>query len=100
MTDFETLLTESRSNVPQRLPFTDVKHAALHLMESLASRPWALPALCETPGMLDQLLNAEAAASEEPLDRQWRYSVLRAVMACEVSTGLEVYYARDPPITG
>eukprot|EP01043_Picozoa_sp_COSAG02_P056846 COSAG02_NODE_6804_length_3351_cov_7.268696_1_plen_167_part_10 len=39
-----------------RMPFADVKHAALHLLEALGARPWALPALCGTPGLLDQLL--------------------------------------------
>lgn len=66
-----------------RMPFSDVKHAALHLLEALGARPWALPALCQTPGLLDQLLDAEAAAAEGLEDRQWRYSVLRAILSCE-----------------
>lgn len=66
-----------------RLPFTDVKHAAMHLLEALGARPWALPTLCETPGLLDQLLDAETAAAEDRDDGQWRYSVLRAILSCE-----------------
>lgn len=71
-----------------RLPFTDVKHAAHHLLEALGARPWALPALCEAPGLLDQLLDAEAAVAEELEDRQWRYSVLRAILSCEGAEGI------------
>lgn len=71
-----------------RLPFADVKHAALHLLEALGARPWALPALCDTPGLLDQLLDAEAAVAEDPEDRQWRYSVLRAILSCEGAEGI------------
>lgn len=71
-----------------RLPFSDVKHAALHLLEALGARPWALPALCETPGLLDQLLDAEAAVAEDLEDRQWRYSVLRAILSCEGAEGI------------
>ena len=71
-----------------RLPFADVKHAALHLLEALGARPWALPALCDTPGLLDQLLDAEAAAAEDLEDRQWRYSVLRAILSCEGAEGI------------
>lgn len=66
-----------------RLPFKDVKHAALHLLEALGARPWALPALCATAGLLDQLLDAETAVAEDLEDRQWRYSVLRAILSCE-----------------
>ncbi len=71
-----------------RLPFADVKHAALHLLEALGARPWALPALCDTPGLLDQLLDAEAAVAEDPEDRQWRYSVLQAILSCEGAEGI------------
>lgn len=71
-----------------KLPFTDVKHAAMHLLEALGARPWALPALCETPGLLDRLLDAETAAAEDRDDGQWRYSVLRAILSCEGAEGI------------
>ena len=71
-----------------RLPFADVKRGALHLLEALGARPWALPALCGTPGLLDQLLDAEAAVTEDREDRQWRYSVLRAILSCEGAEGI------------
>ena len=65
------------------LPFADVKHAAYHLLESLAGRQWGLAAMVAAAGLLDQLLDGEAAAREDREDSQWRYSVLRAVLACE-----------------
>ena len=45
---------------------------AFHALEAMASVPWALQPLCNAPGLLDNLLDAEAADQDEAEDRQWR----------------------------